>query len=65
MGGSVLVRTCPMLLENKYRVAGVAVLDVVEGEPTNACTLISSLFNSWSVSRLRDRGFALHAQLIE
>ncbi len=31
MGGSVLVRTCPMLLAKKYRVTGVAVLDVVEG----------------------------------
>jgi pimeloyl-ACP methyl ester carboxylesterase len=32
MGGSVVVRACPMLLEHKYKVAGVAVLDVVEGE---------------------------------
>jgi protein phosphatase methylesterase 1 len=31
MGGSVIVRSCPKLLENKYRIAGVAVLDVVEG----------------------------------
>lgn len=31
MGGSVLVRACPMLQENKYRITGVAVLDVVEG----------------------------------
>ena len=31
MGGSVVVRTCPLLLERKYRVGGVAVLDVVEG----------------------------------
>jgi protein phosphatase methylesterase 1 len=31
MGGSVVVRTCPSLLERKYRVSGVAVLDVVEG----------------------------------
>ncbi|EGN99363.1 hypothetical protein SERLA73DRAFT_182314, partial [Serpula lacrymans var. lacrymans S7.3] len=38
MGGSVVVRTCPMLLELKYKVAGVAVLDVVEG-----CTVSSIL----------------------
>ena len=31
MGGAVVVRACPLLLENKYRVGGVAVLDVVEG----------------------------------
>lgn len=31
MGGSAVVRSCPKLLEKKYRVAGVAVLDVVEG----------------------------------
>lgn len=31
MGGSVMVNTCPLLLEAKYRVTGVAVLDVVEG----------------------------------
>jgi hypothetical protein len=32
MGGSVVVQTCPMLLDKKYRIAGVAVLDVVEGQ---------------------------------
>ena len=31
MGGSAIVRSCPKLLEKKYRIAGVAVLDVVEG----------------------------------
>jgi len=31
MGDSVVVRTCPVLLEHKYRVTGVAVIDVVEG----------------------------------
>ena len=31
MGGSVVVRSCPMLLQHKYRVTGVAVIDVVEG----------------------------------
>lgn len=31
MGGSVVVQACPKLLERKYKVTGVAVLDVVEG----------------------------------
>jgi protein phosphatase methylesterase 1 len=31
MGGGVVVRACPRLLELKYRVSSVAVLDVVEG----------------------------------
>jgi len=30
LGGSVCVRTVPLLLERKYRITGVAVLDVVE-----------------------------------
>ena len=33
LGGSVCVRTVPLLLERKYRITGVAVLDVVEGAP--------------------------------
>lgn len=31
MGGSVMVLAVPFLLEKKYRITGVAVLDVVEG----------------------------------
>ena len=31
MGGTVIVRSCPTLLELNYRIAGVVVLDVVEG----------------------------------
>lgn len=31
MGGSVVVKACPRLLEDKYKVGGVVVLDVVEG----------------------------------
>lgn len=31
MGGAVCVRACPILQEKRYKVAGVAVLDVVEG----------------------------------
>jgi len=33
MGGSVVVQTCPKLLEKKYKVTGAVVLDVVEGSP--------------------------------
>lgn len=32
LGGSVCVRVSPLLLERKYRITGVAVLDIVEGE---------------------------------
>lgn len=32
MGGSVVVRSCPVFLDLKYKVAGVAVIDVVEGK---------------------------------
>ena len=32
MGGSVIVHACPLLLDKKYRLTGVAVLDVVEGK---------------------------------
>jgi len=32
LGGSVCVRVSPVLLERKYRITGVAVLDIVEGE---------------------------------
>ena len=39
MGASVVVRSCPRLIEKKYRVVGVVVLDVVEGN----CTL-STIF---------------------
>jgi protein phosphatase methylesterase 1 len=31
MGGAVCVKTCPRLQQRHYKVAGVAVLDVVEG----------------------------------
>lgn len=31
MGGTAVVHACPRLIDRNYRVAGVAVLDVVEG----------------------------------
>lgn len=36
MGGSVVVRSCPRLIEKKYRIVGVVVLDVVEGIHTDS-----------------------------
>lgn len=53
MGGSVVVRTCPMLLERKYKVAGTAVLDVVEGTNTPFLSSIPALtLNKVPLSRL-------------
>ncbi|KZT38836.1 protein phosphatase methylesterase [Sistotremastrum suecicum HHB10207 ss-3] len=46
MGGAVIVRACPQLLERKYRVTGVVVLDVVEGSAIEALPHMHSLLNS-------------------
>ncbi|TFK73223.1 protein phosphatase methylesterase [Pluteus cervinus] len=46
MGGSVVVRCCPLLLEQKYRVAGVTVIDVVEGSAIEALPHMHSLLNA-------------------
>ncbi|KAJ7107063.1 Alpha/Beta hydrolase protein [Mycena epipterygia] len=46
MGGAVVVRACPLLLEQKYRVSGVAVLDVVEGSAMEALPHMHSLLNA-------------------
>ncbi|KAJ7484415.1 Alpha/Beta hydrolase protein [Mycena latifolia] len=46
MGGAVVVRGCPLLLEHKYRVSGVAVLDVVEGSAIEALPHMHSLLNA-------------------
>ncbi|KAJ7680043.1 Alpha/Beta hydrolase protein [Mycena rosella] len=46
MGGAVVVRACPRLLEGKYRVSGVAVLDVVEGSAIEALPHMHSLLNA-------------------
>ncbi|KAJ7035259.1 Alpha/Beta hydrolase protein [Mycena alexandri] len=46
MGGSVVVRACPLLLDAKYRVSGVAVLDVVEGSALEALPHMHSLLNA-------------------
>lgn len=46
MGGAVLVRLTPRLLESKYRVTGTAVLDVVEGFTLDALPNMMSLLDS-------------------
>ena len=61
MGGSVVVRSCPRLIEKRYRIVGVAVLDVVEGNHTY--TLRTILLNSDSfIVRLRCRSSSSHEQ---
>jgi len=42
MGGSVVVHSCAALLEKKYKIGGVAVLDVVEGTFPNILMLNSA-----------------------
>ncbi|KAG8903602.1 Protein with carboxyl methyl esterase activity [Tulasnella sp. 403] len=46
MGGTVVVRACPRLQENKYRIGGVIVLDVVEGSALEAMPLMHGLLAS-------------------
>lgn len=46
MGGAVAVNVVPRLLEAKYRVSGVAVLDVVEGTALDALPHMPSILNS-------------------
>ncbi|KAI0035512.1 protein phosphatase methylesterase [Vararia minispora EC-137] len=46
MGGAVVVRACPMLQEKRYRIGGVAVLDVVEGSALEALPMMPMILNS-------------------
>ncbi|KAJ3766766.1 Alpha/Beta hydrolase protein [Lentinula raphanica] len=46
MGGSIVTRGCPILLDEKYKVGGVAVLDVVEGSAIEALPHMNSLLNA-------------------
>jgi len=59
MGGAVVVRTVPLLLEAKYRVSGVAVLDVVEGTALDALPHMPAILNS------RPEGFDSVSDAIE
>ncbi|KIK60208.1 hypothetical protein GYMLUDRAFT_43952 [Collybiopsis luxurians FD-317 M1] len=46
MGGSIVTRACPMLLDKKYKIGGVAVLDVVEGSAIDALPHMNNLLNA-------------------
>lgn len=46
MGGSVCVRACPILQQQKFNIAGVAVLDVVEGTAVEALPHMHAILNS-------------------
>ena len=59
MGGAVVVNTVPRLLEAKYRVSGVAVLDVVEGTAIDALPHMPAILNS------RPEGFDSVSDAIE
>ncbi|KAI0256239.1 protein phosphatase methylesterase [Lactifluus subvellereus] len=59
MGGAVVVHTVPLLLETKYRVSGVAVLDVVEGTALDALPHMPAILNS------RPEGFDSVSDAIE
>ena len=59
MGGAVVVNTVPHLLEAKYRVSGVVVLDVVEGTAVDALPHMPAVLNS------RPEGFNSVSDAIE
>ncbi|KIK02984.1 hypothetical protein K443DRAFT_677143 [Laccaria amethystina LaAM-08-1] len=59
MGGSVVVHSCATLLEKKYKIGGVAVLDVVEGSAIEALPHMHSLLNA------RPEGFDSIEEAIE
>ncbi|KAI0259130.1 protein phosphatase methylesterase [Gloeopeniophorella convolvens] len=59
MGGAVVVRVAPRLIAAKYRVAGVAVLDVVEGTALDALPHMPAILNS------RPEGFDSVSDAIE
>jgi len=46
MGGAVVVKAVPLLIEAQYRVSGVAVLDVVEGTALDALPHMPAILNS-------------------
>ncbi|KAG1832359.1 hypothetical protein DFJ58DRAFT_823134 [Suillus subalutaceus] len=59
MGGSVCVRACPILQQRKFNIAGVAVLDVVEGTAVEALPHMHAILNS------RPEGFDSVEEAIE
>ncbi|EPS93134.1 hypothetical protein FOMPIDRAFT_150069 [Fomitopsis schrenkii] len=59
LGGSVIVRACPRLQELKYRITGVAVLDIVEEFTLEALPKMHSLLDA------RPEGFNSQEDAIE
>jgi len=59
LGGSVIVRACPLLQELKYRITGVAVLDIVEEFTLEALPMMHSLLDA------RPAGFGSQEEAIE
>ncbi|EIW57923.1 protein phosphatase methylesterase [Trametes versicolor FP-101664 SS1] len=59
LGGSVCVRACPALQQSRYRITGVAVVDIVEEFTLEALPLMHSLLNA------RPEGFDSQEQAIE
>ncbi|KZT73526.1 protein phosphatase methylesterase, partial [Daedalea quercina L-15889] len=59
LGGSVIVRACPVLQEFKYRITGVAVLDIVEEFTLEALPMMHSLLDA------RPDGFGSQEEAIE
>ncbi|KAK7689876.1 hypothetical protein QCA50_006515 [Cerrena zonata] len=59
LGGSVIVRACPLLQERKFRITGVAVLDVVEEFTLEALPMMHSLLDA------RPQGFNSPEEAVE
>ncbi|PCH42579.1 protein phosphatase methylesterase [Wolfiporia cocos MD-104 SS10] len=59
LGGSVIVRACPLLQEANYRITGVAVLDIVEEFTLEALPMMNSLLDA------RPEGFDSQEAAIE
>jgi protein phosphatase methylesterase 1 len=59
MGGAVCTRSCPALLDAKYPVGGIIVLDVVEGTALDALPHMMSILNA------RPDGFGSVEQAVE
>ncbi|KZT06141.1 protein phosphatase methylesterase [Laetiporus sulphureus 93-53] len=59
LGGSVIVRACPILQERQYRITGVAVLDIVEEFTLEALPMMHSLLDA------RPEGFDSPEEAIE
>lgn len=61
LGGSVIVRACPLLQERKFRITGVTVLDVVEGMAYSLYASFDTLLMKY-YNRIHTRGSPYDAQ---